>query len=311
MKNIVVPPANWSIAKKLQFYLNLMGFETGGIDGLFGVKSSSGLILLQYYLNECNITGKVNAESYKLAKTAYENGITHDFLRTININWRVAKPCIDTSHQQNNGHISTADMVRIPTPSCSDAFLAKDAAIAWAMLVNAAMEFNKISGNSDRIETSKFAAAGVNSGYRSYHYQVEAYISYRCGGNMAAYPTFAKGVNNPIKSTRTNANNAYAEAWIRKNCNYFTNKNDWNNVPEDLTSEGGILEGYGNSSHGWGLAIDINTDGEKHGRNSSKEIRWLSKHAEKYGFHPLLAKPSEFPDGSNNFEESWHWSFTG
>ncbi len=304
------PPAMWSIAKKIQYHLNTMGFETGGIDGLFGVKSSSALILLQYYMDKKKVTGKVDNTALNIVKAAVNNKLTYSKVKEyVDQNWRKTPPSIEINNFKKNGHLSVENMVRIPTSSFGDAIAEKSAAISWAMLVKSANEYNKAVSNENMLDIGNFAVAGLYGAYRPYHYQVEAYINYRHGGNPAACPTFTNGGKGIARANRFNANNAIAEAWINRNWNSFIDDGKWNDVPENITRNGGDLEGYGHSDHGWGLAIDFCTGGEKSGRSYDREVRWLERNAGKYGFYPLLDSPKTFPDGSNNYKETWHWSY--
>jgi hypothetical protein len=305
------PPAIWSAAKKIQYYLQIMGFDTGGLDGRFGVKSSSGLILLQYNLGSECVNGRLDDATLSTVINAAENGLTYSKVKHyVDNNWRKRLPSIETNFMKNNGHLSKENMARIPTSTCGDAVAESETAIAWAMLIKHASEFNEKEDMKKKLNLDSFAAAGPYAAYRPYHYQVEAYINYRHGGNPAAYPTFTKDSSNIIRANRYSANNEAAEAWITGNWRNFINDGKWNDVPEQVTSEGGALEGYGHSDHGWGLAIDFCTGGEKSGRSYNKEIRWLEQNAGMFGFRPLLDNPQTFPDGANNYKETWHWSYT-
>ena len=69
--------ASYSNEKKAQYYLSKMGFDTGGVDGVMGVKSSSALIIFQYSQG-LPITGEVDdatlAQFEKcVRKTSYES----------------------------------------------------------------------------------------------------------------------------------------------------------------------------------------------------------------------------------------------
>jgi hypothetical protein len=304
------PPAEWSMAKKIQFYLQRIGFDTGGLDGRFGVKSSAGLILLQAFLENEGVSGRLDAAALNMVKTAAEGGLTYTKLKNeLDTNWKRRLPAIETNCIKKNGHISPGNLVRVPTSKCEDAFAEREMSVAWAMLVKYAFEYNQSEEAKSRLNLNAFAAAGPYAAYRPYHFQVEAYVNYRHGGNPAAYPTFTKDSGSILRANHYNANNPAAEAWILENWNQFSSDGKWNDVPEQATAAGGALEGYGHSDHGWGLAIDFSTGGEKSGRSSVKEVRWLEKNAGKFGFRPLLDNPPTFPDGANNYLETWHWSY--
>ena len=307
---MIKPSEEWSIAKKIQYYLCSMGFDTGGVDGLFGVKSSSSIILLQYYLGSCKVDGMLNNITLNIVKTAADGGLKYAEVKgCVEDKWRRLKPSVETGDLKKNGHLSTANMVRIPTSRYEIALAEKETAIAWAMLVKYVNEYNNIVKTNSRLDVNNFAAAGTYAAYRPYHYQVEAYINYRHGGNPAACPAFTNGAGSVVRANRFNANNKIAEAWISDNWNCFINNGEWNNVPENVTAAGGALEGYGCSDHGWGIAIDFCTGGEKLGRSYDREVRWLEQNAHRFGFFPLLDDPHTFPDGANNYKESWHWSY--
>lgn len=118
MADIKEPPVMWSIAKKIQYYLNAVGFDTGGVNGLFGVKSTSGLILLQYYLNDKNVNGKPDEETFNKVRAAAVRGLTYAKVKVyLEKSWRRKIPTVDTANKSENGHLSTGKMVRIPTAS--------------------------------------------------------------------------------------------------------------------------------------------------------------------------------------------------
>ena len=266
-----------------------MGFDTGGVDGLFGVKSSASLIMLQYYLDGSNVTGEPDTSSYDSVRNAANSGITYSTVMTyINSNWSCGIPTIQKV-TTTNGYLSTGNMVRVPTSSYGDAYLEEQAAISWAMMVNGAMQA--------LIDVTKYATMGANSGYRTYHSQIEAYIDYRHGGNIASCPYFAKGrtteeaILPENRSTASDANNTYAESWIQTNWSNFTDDGVWNDVPDIATESGGDLFGYGGSNHGWGLAIDMDLTG-----SGTPEHNWLVSNASTYGFVPYTA-------------EYWHWDY--
>lgn len=309
MYSVKEPPAMWSLAKKLQYYLQAIGFDTGGLDGQFGVRSSSGLILLQYCLDNENVSGRIDDTSLDGVKSAAESGLTYAKVKSyLDNNWRKRLPSVETNFIRNNGHLKTEKLVRISTSVFGNAFIERETAVAWAMLVKYACEFND-NVLKNKLNLSSFAAAGPYAGYRPYHYQVEAYVNYRHGGNPAAYPTFTKDSQCILRANRYNANNPSAEKWILENWSKFIHDGKWNDVPEQATAEGGALEGYGHSDHGWGLAIDFCTGGEKSGRSSGREACWLEKSAGKFGFKPLLDHPQTFPDGTNYYMETWHWTY--
>jgi len=266
-----------------------MGFDTGGVDGIIGVKSSSALLMFQYYKGISNVTGKVDATSYNLVRSSANSGTTYNIVKSyIDSNWSPGNPSIQKDTIVN-GYLDTDNMVRISTYNCNVAYLDKQAAISWAVMVNAARLAS--------MNVNKFGAMGTSSGYRSYHDQIEAYIDYRHGGNIAACPYFAKGrtfaeaIAIANRATNTNANNTYAEAWIQSNWNSFTYDESWNDVPDTDTAQGGDLFGYGGSPHGWGLAVDMMLV-----TSTVPEHTWLIQHSEEYGF-------SRYQD------EFWHWEY--
>lgn len=303
-----------NIAKKIQQSLNTMGFDTGGIDGLFGVKSSASLILLQCYLNRADpgqtISGEVDLQTLEQVKAATANGTT---CSKVNLNlrsWTPKVPSVDTWDESRNGCLSEASMVRIPTGNYEKALMEKHAAIAWAMLIGGVIGYNRTVNPKDQLSVNKFSCTGINSAYRAYHYQVEAYICYRHGGSLASCPTFAKGSSCPVQSNKKNANNVYAEKWISENWAGYKSDGVWNDIPDKATASGGDLEGYGHSNHGWGLAIDFavndpGTAGGGKGYSTTKEVKWLEKHAREYGFYGLY----DSTKAKGYFKETWHWAY--
>lgn len=57
----------------------------------------------------------------------------------------------------------------------------------------------------------------------------------------------------------------------------------------------------GTSNHGWGLAIDIDTQ-------NPRVFNWLCNNAPKYGFY-LQGKPTTITGKPNPEYEPWHWQY--
>lgn len=171
----------------------------------------------------------------------------------------------------------------------------RETAIAWAMMVNGAIKYN--TSSSDKLDLNKFLLKGNDSGYRPYHQQVEAWVSYKyLHGNEAAPVTFHDSKK--------------AQKWLSDNKKNFSNPNGWNNVPNSVTDSGGALDGYGSSNHGWGLALDMNLGRGRNVRADSKEARWLEKNASKYGFSGLVTNKVSVSKGAAPiYKEMWHWEF--
>ncbi|MTI48437.1 MAG: hypothetical protein FH761_11385, partial [Firmicutes bacterium] len=300
-------PNGYNDNQKAQFYLSEMGFDIGTnkdgsplIDGDPGVKTSYSLILFQYYNNHYNsdkptITGEINKETLEYLKNAAENGLTYEKIMKSDYvkNWTHGNPTIEKIKSDNGTYdINSDKFVRI----AGGEYVEREAAIAWSMMVNAAIEHNKTA--DIKLNINKFKA---NSGYRTYKRQIELYFDELwADGSDAWNPTFAD---------YTAANEAKKE--IRKNWWYrkILDSNEWNEYKDDL-------RGHGNSNHGYGLAIDFRTGdpgSEGHGKGFAKteEVRWLLHNAPLYGFTPNFDNRYGIPATPNKtvFKETWHWNY--
>jgi len=178
--------------KKAQYYLDYMGFETGGVDGVMGVKSSAAIILFQYSQG-LSVTGEVDTATLEKLTQCADSGITYSGIMESDVvkNWAPKASATNPNDTKNypNGQLDTSQMTRIPTFDYGDAKVDRQAAIGWAMMVNAAVQYNKTAADSDKLNISKFAAAGPNSGFRSYAKQKEFYDLYiNHNGNFACVP---------------------------------------------------------------------------------------------------------------------------
>ncbi|WP_432663961.1 PAAR-like protein [Wukongibacter baidiensis] len=294
-KAIPLPPSNHNNVKKAQYYLEVMGFDIGGIDGIMGVKSSSALVILQSYIDRENVTGEVNVLTIEKLKSLAESGVTYSSIKTTYIdNWSPRSATI-SKVREKNGHLEKENMVRIPTKGGGNAYAEKESVISWAMMVNEAMEYNKTT--QAKLKISNFGLKGPNSGYRAYNQQVEAYIDDEyLGGALAA------NVSRYWKKPEA------AKEWLNENAKNFGKNGHWNNVPDNVTAEGGPLAGYGASKHGWGLALDMCVGNKQNSFADSLECEWLEKNAAKYGFEGLVKNTNK--KGKTRYLETWHWNYT-
>jgi len=278
------------------------------------VEKASALIIVQWYIGQTvkdtkvKINGKLDdSETLKALKILYDSASEPLKVaeKIMDEKWSPKKPAIDKNNTKINGKIDdykTNDIfIPIPNYEGGKAFIEKNAGIAWAMMIQGAIEYNK-HPNSDttnkKLVIGQFAAQNEFSGYRPYHQIVEAEVLQRKGlGPGAADPVF----DNPKDA------NAYIDSLNKKKL-----AKHWTNIPDKLTQKGGVLSGHGGSTanHGWGVALDMKTGGEKKGVSNDTEVKWLEKNAWQYGFEPLLQSPN-YIKGRMNFGESWHWGYSG
>lgn len=293
------PPGEYNDRQKAQYYLNAMGFNIGKNDGILGVKSSSSLIIFQYSQG-LRVTGKVDDSTLKKLRECSDGGTSYESIMESNIvkNWKPGIPTISRDDKVN-GYLESKNMVAVPAAGGGSAYLEKEAAISYAMMINDIMDYNKTeeAKKNGILDLNKFAAMGSASGNRTYHQQVEAYLNERHGGNDAANPVF-----NDSKK---------AEKWIADNWKKYDSHAHWNNVPDELTQKGGALVGHGKSDHGWGLALDMNLKdpgsyGDGKGNATTPEVKWLEKNGNKYGFSGLVTSTNKKGDV---YHETWHWNY--
>jgi peptidoglycan hydrolase-like protein with peptidoglycan-binding domain len=298
---VPLPPDSYSNNQVAQYYLNAMGFDIGTnkegkplIDGIMGVKSSAAIIIFQYSQG-LHITGVADTTTLEKLRECANSGVTYNSIMGSDVinNWKPGTPTISRD-KETNGFLDEYNMVRLPTVSCADAYAERETAIAWSMMVNGAMEYNKTADK--KLNINSFSLTGPNSGYRSYHMQVEAYIKWQhLDGNEAA--DVGKNWKDPAK----------AKQWIESNKKNFGKNGSWNNVPDDVTAVGGALEGYGASDHGWGLALDMNLGNGENCVASTAEVLWLESNASKYGFTGYVNGKDKY--GRTVYAETWHWYY--
>jgi len=91
---------------------------------------------------------------------------------------------------------------------------------------------------------------------------------------------------------------------------YLAQKNIYEDYKAENNKEADSISARpGSSEHQTGLAADINTVYTKDHFENSKEFRWLSQNAHKYGFILRYPKGKEYITGYNF--EPWHWRYVG
>lgn len=259
-EEIPPPPKEYTNEQKAQYYLSKMGFDTGGIDGIMGAKSSSALIIFQYSQG-LTVTGEVDgatlAQFEKCAndRTSYQSIMYSKKMR----DWKPEKPTVDEN--EKNGKLNEANMARVPTGNGGNAKLNKEAAVSWAMMVNDAIEYNKTA--VDKLNINEFALSGEISGYRSYEQQVK--------------------VRTDWKNKITNAYNS------SENSDYKTMVQQLidNGISKDqaiIKITGIYSANPGFSNHGLAIAADLRFV------KGSNSYNWMKNNASKYGFKPYAAE---------------------
>ena len=80
--------ASYSDEKKAQYYLDYMGFDTGGVDGIIGVKTSAAIILFQFSQG-VSVTGEVDDSTLEQLRNCKDSGITYSGIMESDVvkNW--------------------------------------------------------------------------------------------------------------------------------------------------------------------------------------------------------------------------------
>lgn len=309
------PDSSWSLRKKIQYYLDIARFDTGGVDGKFGAKSASSLVILQKYFNIQGPLGIINQDTYLQVKDIVERGYKLVHLQDFIANWSPQASSVDQSSQSNNGHLQTNYLSRIPTSYYDDTLTETSVLIGWAMMVFNIKDAVDNNGNPYNFDLDKLLINNDGQGYRPYHNQVEAYITQRLGNGYpdASEPTFTYG-GNTTRSTGTDAKNVDAENWITTNWSSFTNDSSYNDVPDSLTVAGALLEGYGWSNHGWGLALDMKLNdggsiGGGEGYPQTALVKWLQDNGLTFGFDGYYIASQGTQGGYKYHKETWHWNY--
>ena len=262
------PPADYTADQKAQYYLSNMGFDTGGVDGIMGARSSSALIIFQYS-EGLSITGEADSDTLSKLEECGNNGTTYQsIMKSDKIAHRKpGKPTFDKNDK--NGELNTSPMAKIPgyndNGKLSTVKIGREAAVNWAMMVEGAKEYNKTA--AVKLNLNTFAASSPVSGYRDYQ------------GQVGIRNRWATKIKNAYNSGDGSKYKTQVQKAIVKGMNesdalaYVTRKYSAN---------------PGSSNHGWGKAIDFSFG------DGSNEHNWVKANAYKYGFKPYAA-------------EYWHW----
>lgn len=332
--------------KKIEWYIQELGFTTAGTSDNKGrVENSSALIVIQWYMikNKNNeedpcydtyenikLNGKVDDRetlkaleaiyNYKISKKQNPKKVAKDVMKYAKANWKSKKPSLGTDrYSSKNGHLETNDMVDIPSLENERGKFAvaeKNAGVAWAMMVQGAVEYNnkkkhtkdEIKNYGKKLDTGMFIVTGPDSGYRDYHMQVEALLDWtRRGSPESASPVTFKYAS---KHGKYGSGQEEFNKLVNKLGKLPANTSGgWDNIPDSYTDPKkdviAPIDGSGTSRHGLGAALDLNFGMEKkesigttnkNGVNN-KTRHWTEDYGRDYGFEGL------YNDGSHFYKE--------
>lgn len=177
--------------------LESMGFTIKEGEDYYNTFTSSAVVLYQKYkiLNgDTTITLNGEYDTATLAALAGETDLTAatiiaEVTADFNANIISAEKKITINRDPEvNGRLDTADLTRVAS-AWGKAYLHKDMAVAWSLLVNKAIDdLHETAAGSAAIMVL-FELTGANSGYRTFEKQQEFWDDYQNGtGNIAAYP---------------------------------------------------------------------------------------------------------------------------
>ena len=332
------------IDAELVKYLGDIKFDLKGSGDTYRVKLSSALIVAQWYIltkgselgistSGFKINGNLNDGATKAAlKILIAKGIkASDILKEAKEDWEPEKPTLGTDrYSPNNGHLETKDMVYIPSKENKRgkfAIAENNTAVAWAMMVQGAIEYNNKGYYSEKeikdygksLNISNFIVTGPDSGYRSYHMQVEAAIDWARRGK----PKNASPLSFKYQSGQSEFNKLVNKLGKLP----VDISGGWDNIDDSLTDKGGKLYGSGTSNHGLGAAFDLNFGMGQYqaigitNKNGPtyKTRHWAEDYGRDYGFEGLYNDKThyykEWIDAKgilrNNFLETWHLNYMG
>ena len=172
--------------------------KTSKGNGIYDVEKSSALIIVQWYLKKKGKKVQINgtfdkatldalAEIKKEKKTFQA---VREEMEGFIKNWKPEKPSPGTDrYSPNNGHLETKDMVRVPSVGGGFAIAETNTAVAWAMMVQGAIDYNEkgqytkleVSDYGKQLNIGNFLITGSDSGYRNYHKQVDIAMDLKFG----------------------------------------------------------------------------------------------------------------------------------
>ena len=286
---------DWSYPEKVIFnseeielaqtILAKLGFDVGSADGAYGIKTAHAIILFQYATNG-TINGMLDEATMNRLKNYNEFSTSDEKIREMNDklkDWKLV-PCI----KGENGKADTSEFVVIPALGSEQAFLPKEAAIGWAMMVRGVLNDKSLSNPSKTVEG--LYPQGPNSGYRTYNEQYKFHVDYY----IAMRYEVAQGKCGGVFKNLIDARNRCVEDLYRGDYGDKVTFDQLTEAEKDNACQKAISRraAYpGSSKHGYGGAIDfnINTGDSLH--------NWLKKNAKKYKFTPLAG-------------EDWHWNYS-
>lgn len=173
-------PANWdkyNANQKVQYYLNKIGFKVGNINGDIGAQSSSALIIFQFSQG-ISITGIADATTIDMLRKFTDNNGSYNDIMGLDIvkNWKPQKGSLSGK----NGELNVNQLTVVAAVG-NNGYLQKEAAVAWALMVN---EARKDPNN----RMNAFSLKGSISGYRSIDDQRLLFKQYGGDTNRVAYP---------------------------------------------------------------------------------------------------------------------------
>jgi hypothetical protein len=265
------------IIKEAQKLLEEMGFDIGSIDGISGINTNSAVILVQYFMTS-SVTGVIDEKFVEVLRNLKEDGTNKDqIMWYFNNQWKPEKAEINGA----NGRLDVNDFAQV-TATGGIAYLEKNTAVAWAFMVQSAIDYNNnLREGATKLDINQFKLQGSASGYRSFESQQYYWDLWQAGkGNRAAYPG--------------TSNHGFG---VAMDLMLETNRQD-----VTVYKDGTMKDIYGNV---------ITKNGEK--VLACDELLWLMKNYEKFGLKPQGAKVNKDENGKMEsvfFGETWHYDYT-
>ena len=197
-----------------------------------------------------------------------------------------------------NGLITDSLKTRLP----AEATILPSTAVAWAMLVQGAINENKIS-------VANLSPGGQRTGFREY----KDMLYFRSGKVLQDKKKIKTTSFNKAASLNINGQNDVEAilTWF----DGLKDKSKWETELEVASK--GVLKGTGNSNHGIGRAIDFIAGSKdkkyiSQDKDGQAELYWLQDNAGRYGFTGLFATEAMFwveKEKSFGYMETWHWEY--
>ena len=276
--------------------LEALGFDLKGTGDTLKVKVYSALIIVQWYLSEkepttgVSINGDLKDQKTKevLLALLSKGQISEKKVQEEVIKWKPEKSTTsdDKDKGRNNGkyQVGTVDnFVKVPSPGNETDYIEINTGIAWAMMIQGAINYNESVESKYQVKISAFI---FGDGYRP----------------LSEQSTMKNKQNSGTGNTAASVGKS-PHGWGMA-IDFCTNDHGTRCIADKLGKPHITKWGHGT------------------GKATTNEVKWLYQYGRYYGFYGNFEAKLDkngrtigYKDGSDGsdpiYAETWHWNFKG